>query len=359
MVAGVEFQFDKPIAYNGFRTFCDNRIKQIINKTREELEFQIFDFKAGEIITKQVNIVNGQAVQTESRKDDRNGTKFMKISKSNYDRAVDEEGETHYYFKRNQPDAMSIVDIYKAIKKIGKDSPGTLLELSFFSHGWMGGPILVNSYDYTDMSVISSYLRNVRLPDDMDPRSNKDFIPPNMSTEDLSNFQKSFSPNGYTWIWGCAFPRIVNQILNKIENNQKYKPAGVDDDTLLKFSNISEEEYNVIKGYLINVFSPFPNRRNFELKFRYLRYFFCVLTISSYCHSIAKASKVKAYGPVTGTFTGPETGNFALMRVDPIFSRHLKFYESYLGIKFDPEGRKYGIHLPDFECAIPMEPLEL
>ena len=38
------------------------------------------------------------------------------------------------------------------------------------------------------------------------------------------------------------------------------------------------------------------------------------------------------------------------MHVEPSFARHFKFYKSYLGFKFDPEGRKYGEFSPGFSC---------
>ena len=73
-------------------------------------------------------------------------TPYKPVTKANYTKRV-VDGETHWDFKDGQPDVMSIVNVYDAVAGIGDSDPGTLRELSFFAHGWMGGPILVNSYD--------------------------------------------------------------------------------------------------------------------------------------------------------------------------------------------------------------------
>src|SRR5690606_7934274 len=105
-------------------------------------------------------------------------------SKANYD-VVKSGKETYYHFKNNQFTTMSIVDIYKTVQEIGKNEPKSLVELSFFSHGWMGGPILVNSFDDRQLHIpVVGRIpvpNGFRDPDDRDPRTALDFIPPNMS----------------------------------------------------------------------------------------------------------------------------------------------------------------------------------
>ena len=51
------------------------------------------------------------------------------------------DGETHHFFKNGQSGMMSVTDVYAAVQAIGSSDPGTLLELSFFSHAWHGGPL--------------------------------------------------------------------------------------------------------------------------------------------------------------------------------------------------------------------------
>ena len=41
---------------------------------------------------------------------------------------------------------LSITDVYSYLAGIGNVMPSTVVELSFFSHSWPGGPILVNAY---------------------------------------------------------------------------------------------------------------------------------------------------------------------------------------------------------------------
>ncbi|MGW0477535.1 hypothetical protein [Streptomyces coeruleorubidus] len=38
-----------------------------------------------------------------------------------------------------------------------------------------------------------------RDPDDKDPRSGKDFAPPNMTAAELVLFQDAYHPDGYNW----------------------------------------------------------------------------------------------------------------------------------------------------------------
>jgi hypothetical protein len=363
LVAGMDYQFNKRIARNGFRTFCDNRLKLLSSKTKEDAEFQIFDFENGEIVNIEINYVNGIAAKKkETKRNDRNGTRFTKLTLANYSSATDEKGEAYYWFKRYQYDAMSIEDVYKAVQQIGKDFPGTLIELSFFSHGDMSGPALVNSYDYrADRTArIFPYDEYARLRDDMDPRTLLDFIPPTMDNGDLLSFKNAFHPNGYVWIWGCNFPKLINQLLFKVENNPSYQETGLDDHKPFEFRNLDKNEYLILRQYLEKVVPGFPREseiRKFELMFRYLKHFFCLLNYKTYSHRIAEITRVKTYAPLVGTFTGPDSGNNALMRVSPIFAKHLNFYQNYLGFKFDPDGRKYGVYDPDFVCPITMDGL--
>src|SRR5205814_1820680 len=141
---------------------------------------------------------------------------------------------------------------YQAVRDIGASATdkNTLIELSFFSHGWMGGPILVNSFDdrSTDPSGSPADLAGltVRDPDDRDARAALDFIAPTMDAAALANFQNAFHPDGFVWIWGCAFPRLVHTLLTKIERNKNYKSSGVGDETVFTFNNLETDEINKV-----------------------------------------------------------------------------------------------------------------
>jgi hypothetical protein len=137
LVAGVDYEF-KGV---DFRVFCDSRVKRILarNTKKEDLTFQIFDFRRGEVATHEFTYPAGKRVEKKTKL---TPSPFKSISRANYDVSGIEPR-----FKDGQRDTMSILDIYRAAQKVGVDAPNTLAELSIFSHGWMGGPILVNSFD--------------------------------------------------------------------------------------------------------------------------------------------------------------------------------------------------------------------
>ncbi|KAF6700428.1 MULTISPECIES: hypothetical protein [Bacillus] len=336
-VAGVDYEF-KGV---DFRVFCNNRISRLLaqNLEKKDIQFQVFDFRKGEIVTHQITYNNG----TKSEKRVVRRT-FKPISKKNYDVSL-KNGTPYYSFRRGQHEVLSILDVYEAVKNIGAHSPKTLKELSFFSHGWMGGPILVNSFHNRD-----AFQESLRDPDDKDPRGQLDFIPPTMSSKAKQNLQKAFHPKGFIWIWGCAFPNLIHQILTKVEKNPAYKEQGLGDDDLLFFTNFNKEEANVLQYYLEPSIGRFSNYKKIELPFKYLKYFFCIAIQASYSFQIAVNAKIKTYGALLGTYAEYERGNFPLLRVPGVFKRHLAFYSNYLGFSLDFEGRNYGEFRADLTC---------
>jgi len=358
LVAGVDYEF-KGV---DFRLFCNNRMKRILssNRKKEDLTFQIFDFRRGEVATHEFTYPAGKRVEKTTKL---TPSPFKSISTANYDKRVSSDGEAHYYFKDSQRDTMSILDIYRAVQKVGIGAPGTLAELSIFSHGYYGGPILVNSKDDGHINIITPpstvpgpfpLPSGARDPDDMDPRSSKDFIPPTMDATALGNFQSAFSKDSYIWIWGCAFPRVVHEILHKIEGHPTYKERGLGDDTVFKMKNFNSAQADYLEMWVSPALGgPFPDKRNIEIKFKFLKYFFCQMTETSYSQHIANNAKVKVYGAVQGTYSEYDSGMLPLMRVHKGFARHFTFYKNYLGFNFDSEGRKYGEYKPGFACTIP------
>lgn len=106
-----------------------------------------------------------------------------------------------------------IKQVYAHLDNVGRNAPGSVRELSFFSHGWVEGPILVNTYDRRE-----PWDRR-RSANDYDPRM-KDFDPPNLSK--WSKLPAAFHPQGEFRSWGCyAVPCLVNlagYVNNKGEN---------------------------------------------------------------------------------------------------------------------------------------------
>src|SRR5262249_193298 len=105
---------------------------------------------------------------------------------------------------------------------------GTLQELSFFGHGWQGGPILVNSFDPTKSDPTQP-----RNADDKDARQFKDFIAPTMDTTQLANFRAAFASPAIVWICGSSFVRAAHIVLGRLFHSAKFRstPAGTLKDT--------------------------------------------------------------------------------------------------------------------------------
>jgi hypothetical protein len=363
LVAGVDYQF----VGLDFRSRCENRKRRIIvaNYAREDLKFQIFDFGKGEIATTEVTYAGGRKAETITRL-----VPYSGISKSNYV-VYRSNGETHYRFRDGQDDVMSILHVYSAVQAIGAHFPGDLIELSFFSHGWMGGPILVNSFDDRMMPItipssppgtrpVRNYLLlppGARDPYDMDPRDERDFTAPTMDNASLLAFRDAFHSEGRVWIWGCAFPRVVHEILTKIEHNRVYHRTGLGDEVLFRFTNLTHEAVRFLESNLklvLGVGFRFPNERNIEVKFKYLKYALCKAMQATYSYHIASAADVKTYAPLLGTYSDYESGvRLPLMRVHSGFVSHFNFYKTYLGFETDPERRNYGEYRPGFTCTVP------
>jgi len=105
---------------------------------------------------------------------------------------------------------LSIVDVYDYVLQLGAHEPATLLELAFVSHGWGGGPILVNSFDPTPSHGMRNY-------DDKDGRVNKDFAAPNMSSRKRRLFRAAFCARaGRVFNFGCASDAAARDVLDQL-----------------------------------------------------------------------------------------------------------------------------------------------
>lgn len=346
LIAGMDYEF-KGI---NFRGLCENRIKKLIhdNKSREEMYFKTFDFRKGEIEDCYVNYNQGKKVIRKVKKT----FKYTALTKKNYVVEKTPNG-LHYTYKKGQDNPLSILDVYEMVRDIGSFFPGTLHEVSFFSHSWMGGPVLVNSYDNTPITINTT----MRSSGDMDPRITKDFVAPTMTAEELKDFQSAFHKDGYIWSWGCTFPTIVDQIMIKILTHSSYKSSGLKGNTIFKITNFTDEQAIALEQTIINESGyTFTDKRNFEIEFKYLVSFFCHMTVSSYLHHLAVNSRIKVIGGVMGTYSIYDSYNkenqYPLMRVDKKFSKRLLFYENYLHFAFDTEKRGYGIYYPNFTCPV-------
>ncbi len=352
LVAGVDYEF-KGV---NFRIFCDSRVKRIVNanSAKHDLRFIIFDFRSGEIVTRDVTYPSGKKSESVSK-----DTRYPAVTKANYDTSKRPDGSTRYTYKDGQTGVMSVLDVYLAVQNIGKKDTGTLHELSFFSHAWMGGPILVNSYDdgefVTNMFGLMTPTTvplpaGMRDPDDKDPRAPKDFVSPQMNLADVTNFETAFHKDGQIWIWGCAFPRVVHEILHKLEHHKLYTSSGLPDSTKLTFTNFNAGHVSTLEAVLG---TTFPDPKKVEVTFGQMKHVFCLVSQSSYTQYIADAADVHAFAGLMGTYSEYDSGTLPLMNVYKGFAKHLTFYQNYLGFKLDPEGRRYGEYPPRLTCTPP------
>ena len=244
---------------------------------------------------------------------------------------------------------MSITDVYAFVRNIGRTDPATIQELSFFGHGWHGGPILVNSKDHSSTTA--------RDPNDKDGRATKDFRSPNVDATALSELSAAFDTDGFTWLWGCVFPAAPFQVLYRLFRNKLYLSGKMKDSDMitLTFSKAQSEQF------FAAVPSFFPARRgdgtfalSFDRSFKEIKDLCKLMIDLGYCKRIATATKSKCYGALPGTYSDFEkTSYLRLMRVptssppyDDDFTAYLTFYKKHMGVALDPEGRGYGEHLP-------------
>jgi hypothetical protein len=191
-----------------------------------------------------------------------------------------------------------------------------------------------------------------RDPDDFDPRA-KDFSSPTMDAAVLADFANAFQPDGRIWLWGCAFPRLVHEVLHKIEHHPAYRQSGLGDDVVFRFRNLSTAQADLLEDWVEHVTGPFPNKRNIEIEFKFLKYFACLVNTAGYSHLIATRTGITTFAALMGTYSEYEKGPRPLMFVHKGFARHFTFYKNYLGFDFDPEGRRYGKYTPAFTCTPP------
>jgi hypothetical protein len=327
LIAGFDYEFSKL----SFRTICERRKKQIISANKgNDLTITTYDFGAGEIETTGIIYQGGKSTESTSKVNTHTA-----LTKQMFDKPG--SGHKEWHFKKGQSGMMTITDVYNDIVTLGLTQPGSLHELHFFSHGWIGGPILVNS---TDRFPYSS----LRSADDVDPRVTKDFSAPQFTPVQQQAFKDAFNAGAFSWCWGCAFPDIVNRILYKLEHNRGYKETGLHDDDYLTFTNLLDDELDDIE---LRVGGKVPDRKKVELQLKALKIYLASHFEGSYYYSLAVGTAKKVYASAPGTYAEFDSDNKrGLLTVSSTFTKHLRFYANYMGLQQAPENRRYIIYDP-------------
>lgn len=348
LVAGFDYSFGG----TNYAARALTRSKQLLAKyPNEEMTFTIIDC-AGGVIRKHVfSYLHGKRIETPGLP-----TKFARPVRKMFEQ-FRAHGGLHYRLKDGQSGLISPMDIYGVVREIGRTAPGTLLELSFLGHGWEFGPVHYNSRDdgaqtvsIFGMAVPLLLPDSARDPDDFDPRP-KDFD--SMSETALQELQAAFHPEGYAWLWGCASPATIHQILTAIERHPKYRSSGVGDDVEFEFHGFNDVQISVLNSWLQHeTRQRFDKSTTVTLQFKYLKYLFLKLTAFGYAQKLAWRAGVKTYAALVPTYSFSE-GRGLLSRIHPSGDNHIRFYQNYLGFELDPEGRRYGVYKPDFKLKEP------
>ncbi len=305
--------------------------------------FVLFDFKSGLVRRSVAAKPSGTRTWVEI-------AKFDPVTTANY--TVFPSGR--HVFDKDQAGRMSITDVYDHVREIGRTEPGSLGELSFLSHGWIGGPILVNSDDTLGSGT------DQRDPNDKDTRVEKDFIAPTMDATALAEFRAAFATDGFIWAWGCVFASSPRQVLHRLLSSTKYRATKLGDlvDTdKFKFDfprDQADKFFDVDPVF-------FPTRGadgnfplTFERTFSQIKDFFRGRISETYCQNAAVAAQVACFGGLPGTYSDYEKRVELPVMVVPTkkppysddFTRSIRFYTTYLGMPLDPERRNYGRYDP-------------
>jgi len=253
-------------------------------------------------------------------------------------------GEPTFISGAAAADVISITDVYRSVRGA---PPGSVLELSFFSHGWIEGPILVNSSDAVRNP-------NLRDPNDKDGRSGVDFnllMGEASSPSSLLNglaFTAAFDPKGAMHTWGCNFDielRVVQQAQTRI------KQGGVNDATPINFHF---EDWAPARYTLVDpgatFLPPVATTVNMTRTFGEVKKFLRRRLQKCYAFQFANNMSHTGVGALPGTEGDDEKTGFRMMQVcakfDPPacpvgFANLFAFYRTHLGIKVDNRG--YGI----------------
>jgi hypothetical protein len=346
LVAG----YDYPPAHGiSHRLICEQRIEWYKQKgpaydKNQNWRFTIFDFGTGEVSVSEFDPQTDKRTQTVK-------TPFKATTDLNYITVYDARNKPHSRFGKDTERVMSIIDIYEHVRSLGRDHPGSLWELSFYAHGYWGGPILLNSND--PLPNVTS-----RDPKDKDARYNKDFRAPTMDSAALAEFQAAFHVDGFVWVWGCNYTDSYRHVIDKLIKNSTYTqaqgPADTDNVTFTFARWQADYYFASDPGF----FPPRDSAGKFPLTFpktfaEVKQYFVRGLTYT-YAAKIANASGRACYAALPGTYADYERSAPPKLMIVPTkkppykvdFTNQLLFYTKYVGIKLDPEGRGYGKYVP-------------
>jgi hypothetical protein len=250
---------------------------------------------------------------------------------------------------------LSIMDVYRHIYSVVP--AGSVAELSFFSHAFSRGPILLNTYDHT-----GSNFDGKRELSDKDARP-KDFNAEVMPPYVLKAFRDGFAPNPVVWIWGCNGESRCWDVFKQLRNSPAWKktPSGKHSLDLTFPLTFQRGQVGLWHSEQPELFpDPGPNdpsrtgRRNtdpftWQATLRQVVNAFGRGLTETYMWSLSRALGSPVVGALVGT-TAVLNGRDGLMEIarnratqHDDFGPLIRFYKDYVGVALDTEGRGYGL----------------
>lgn len=322
-----------------YNIFVERRKEQLLHensswKDNTDVKFIHFNINTGEV---KINRIE-------------NGSRSWFTSNTSFERINDRNHYQGTAFKQQNTSVISITDVYDYIERLGRTEPESVQEVSFFGHSWMGGPILVNSYQRDEYKTGSK--AKERDSWDKDGRL-KDFNTTNMSSSYWRNLRKAFKTDGYFWLWGCLFSRMHYVVLNKLVHSRSYRNTPISqhtDNDIIEFS-FSRSFAN--KYYDKSNF--FPNNTSttrFSKTILDVKKFLEKGMLASYPGKVAGDLGIDCYSALIGTYSIYESGgqnSYPLMKIadggrghGADFSKHIQFFKTYMNMETDPEDKGYG-----------------
>lgn len=348
LVAGVDY-----VSFGtDYRKYCEHRKTHFVaaNRTaKEDLRFHVVDVRRGEVVRTDVTYPGGTKAETTS-----------------VDGSYDPVGPSSYSsgrFRPGQRGVLSILDVYDVVQGIGRTDPGTLVELSLFSHGYWGGPVLVNSYDNRQWDATGPFgdpmpmpvPPGFRDPDDKDPRGHLDFQPPAMQPADLQAFRDAFAADGRAWQWGCSFPPAYHELLYSVTHSPEYEASGLapTDELTLRVRGDARRILDATVGEAAFPGEGLPATGPVTIEFRYVVHTICRVLQVTYAQQLATAAGVTTYAPPVGFGSVPGSTDADLLSVSGKLPKRWNFYREYMNATLDPEGHRYMAYEPGRTCPVP------
>lgn len=347
LVAGVDWQEFK----TKFEFQCLERMQQLRTKhAGAPLRFTLFNFLTGEVKVMDFSS-QGSSMKPVMVK------KFFPFNITEYE-YTREGNDLSVEFIGSTDNKLSITDIYDYVIRIGIENPGELFEMS-----WFNVPVYADHAAFTrafDHIYINHNRSNIRSKKCLEPLTEIDFISPNMSNGEVTNFKNAFSAEGVIWLWQADkadFPfdelnRESALVLVKHINDLGFIPV---ENTLIDLI-----QYDSALTYFY-VQEKLPRKMWFSKKikenqlytFGMIRYVFFKYLERTSAFYLSKSTGVNVISNSLYSFTESESPAGRNLPSIPNDLRSLnKFYSDYFKLPLDDEGRGYLVFKEDIREPI-------